>query len=114
VRKKKAAGAAAQSASAPAPKTALAAAALEAVAGCQTSTYDGEILIDDEAGQSFLVTAEGRYLNMLDPECSGEYDAGRVGEAYQKYSVDPGQGGHLSCNGFLKSYGGGTVLHIVS
>jgi len=101
-----------QSTNLPAAKKTLA--ALDVAGGCQTSAFAGEILIDDDAGQSFLVTAGEKYLNMLDPECSGIYDAGRVGEAYQKYSMDPGQGGHLSCNGFLKSHGGGTVLHIVS
>lgn len=77
--------------------------------GCQTTGFDGQVLIDDRQGHASLKTSRGTYLMLLDPECRGGYDNGRVDDAYEQYRIDPGNGGHLRCDGFLDA----SVLHVV-
>jgi hypothetical protein len=82
--------------------------------GCPARVYDGEVILDDPARTSFLRTAGGTYLMLLDPDCSGTFSAGRVDAAYGAFSQNPGRNQRLICNGFLHEDGTAQVLHVVS
>ena len=82
--------------------------------GCPAHVYDGEVILDDANRTSYLQTSGGTYLMLLDPDCSGTFNAGRVDAAYGAFSQKPGRNQRLVCSGFLHEDGTAQVLHVVS
>ena len=82
--------------------------------GCSTRVFFGAVILSDMAQEAFLEVQNETYLMMLDEDCSGLFDPRRAAEAYQAFRTRPGQGGRLTCRGFLRRTGTRDVLHVVA
>jgi hypothetical protein len=80
---------------------------------CPAHLYDGTVLLDDGARQSFLKTAAATYLMTIDADCSGVFTDEGVDAAYAAFSYNPGRNQRLTCQGFLHEDGTAWVLHVV-
>jgi hypothetical protein len=82
-------------------------------AQCPAHLYDGTVLLDDGARQSFLKTPAATYLMTIDADCSGQLTAEGISAAYATFSYNPGRNQRLTCQGFLHEDGTSWVLHVV-
>ena len=80
---------------------------------CPTLQYDGAVRLNDDALQSWLETAAGTYLMLIDADCSGQGTRQKVIDAYNVLSNSPGRNQRLVSQGFLHEYGTSHVLHVV-
>jgi hypothetical protein len=81
---------------------------------CPTHVYSGIVTLDDTNQRAFLQTQGGTYLLVLDPDCSGTFNAQRISAAYAAFSRNPGRNGQLTCNGFLHEDGTAYTIHVFS
>ena len=82
------------------------------VTACPTRPYSGTVQIDDNNGRSWLQTAAGTFLMMLDPGCTGVFDPRGVTNAYTIFRSNPGPNGQLTCQAFCHLDGTAQVLHV--